>query len=111
MEISGKLQLAAYSEDPTRNNSKLVVMGNAEFIDDTSIQEPFVIIPVYLYMSTISWMYSSDIDMGIPSREKTYDYMNLKSESDANMVIILFVGAPIVIAGAGILIWLKRRHS
>lgn len=110
-EISGILELAAYSEDPTRNNSKLVVMGNAEFIDDTSIQQPYVIIPTYLYLGTITWMYNSDIDMGIPSRERTYDYINLKSESDANMMIVLFAAAPIIVTAAGTLIWLKRRNS
>lgn len=110
-ELSGVLELAAYSEDPTRNYSKLVVMGNAEFIDDDNLQESYVIVPVYLYLTTISWMYDSDLDMGIPSRERTYDAMNLTSESDANMVLTLFIIAPIVVAGSGTLIWLKRRHS
>ncbi|MGN0621168.1 MAG: Gldg family protein [Porcipelethomonas sp.] len=111
MENSGILYLAAYSEDPTRNNSKLVVMGNAEFIDDENLPENYVIIPVYLYTSTITWMYNSDIDMGIPSRERTYDYMNLESESDANMILVLFIAAPVVVAASGTLIWLKRRHA
>lgn len=69
---SGELCLAAYplclaacSQDKSRNNSKLVVIGNAEFIDDTHVSENYTAIPVMLYLSTISWMYDSNADMGI----------------------------------------------
>lgn len=110
-DISGVLDLAAYSEDPTRNNSKLVVMGNAEFIDDENLQEDYVIVPVYLYLSTITWMYNSDVNMGIGAKEKTYDYMTLKSEKEANSVLRVLCAAPIVVAAAGVLIWVRRRHS
>ena len=68
-DISGILYLAAYSEDPTRNNSKMVVMGNAEFIDDEHLQEDYAIVPVYLYLSTITWMYNlSLIHISEPTR-------------------------------------------
>ncbi len=103
--------LSAYSEDPTRNNSKLVVMGNAEFIDDEHLEEGLTIVPLNLYLSTISWMSDSNIDMNIPSREKTYDYMTLESKDDTNIIIGIIVAAPIVVALAGVLIWLKRRNS
>lgn len=110
-DISGILYLAAYSEDPSRNGSKMVVMGNAEFIDDEHLQEDYVIVPVYLYLSTITWMYNSDADMDIPSREKTYDYMTMKSEKEANSIIIILFAAPVVVAAAGLGIWIKRRNS
>lgn len=103
--------LAAYSEDPIRNNSKLVVMGNAEFIDDEHLEEGYTIVPLNLYLSTISWMSDSNIDMNIPTREKTYDYMTLESKEDTNFVLAIMVIAPIVVALAGVIIWLKRRHS
>lgn len=110
-DISGILYLAAYSEDPTRNNSKMVVMGNAEFIDDEHLQEDYAIVPVYLYLSTITWMYNSDVNMGIPAREKTYDYMTLESESDTNVILVILCASPIVVAAAGVIIWIKRRNS
>lgn len=110
-DISGILYLAAYSEDPTRNNSKMVVMGNAEFIDDEHLQEDYAIVPVYLYLSTITWMYNSDVNMGIPAREKTYDYMTLESESDTNVILVILCASHIVVAAAGVIIWIKRRNS
>lgn len=111
MNLSDSLWLSAYSEDPTRNNSKLVVMGNAEFIDDEHLADGYTLVPLYLYLSTISWMSNSDINMGIPTREKTADYMTLVSEADTNIMIGVVVAAPIIVAAAGVLIWLKRRHS
>ncbi len=109
--MNAPFYLSAYSEDPTRNNSKLVVMGNAEFIDDEHLSEAVTIVPLYLYLETISWMADSNIDMDIPVREKTYDYMVLETKDDTNMVLIIIVAAPIIVALSGVIIWFKRRHS
>lgn len=105
------LWVAAYSENPERNYSKLVVMGNAEFIDDEHLSVPYTVTPFLLYNSTISWMANSDVDMGIPSREQSQDYMIIKSQEDTNLLIVILCAAPIVVASAGIFIWLKRRNS
>jgi hypothetical protein len=110
-EMIAPFYLAGYSEDPTRNNSKLVVMGNAEFIDDEHLESGYTIVPLNLYLTTISWMADSNIDMNIPSRERTYDYMTLETKDDTNVVLGLMVAAPIVVALAGVLVWLKRRNS
>ncbi|MGN0612777.1 MAG: Gldg family protein [Porcipelethomonas sp.] len=103
--------LSAYSEDPTRNDSKLVVMGNAEFMDDETLANGYTIVPLNLYIKTILWMSNSEIDMNIPGKENTYDYMTLESESDTNMILTIVIAAPVVVAAAGVLIWLKRRNS
>lgn len=111
MNLSDSLWLSAYSEDPTRNNSKLVVMGNAEFIDDENLSNGYTVIPLYLYLSTISWMSNSDINMGIAARETTMDKMVLESEEDTNVTLIILWAAPVIVAAAGVLVWLKRRNS
>lgn len=64
-KLSGILCLAALSQDKSRNNSKVVFMGNAEFINDEHVMEGYTMIPVMLYLSTVSWMRSSELDMGI----------------------------------------------
>lgn len=110
-EIAGLLYLAAYSQDRSRNDSKLVVMGNAEFIDNENLQNDFVVVPVLLYLSTITWMYDSDIDMNISAKSDKNDYMTLKSKEDSNAMIIILNAAPIIVAVSGIFIWLKRRHA
>lgn len=103
--------LSAYSEDPTRNDSKLFVMGNAEFIDDDHTSEGYTIVPLNLFLKSISWMADSNIDMEIPERYKTADYMTLKTKDDTNFVLLLLWAAPAVIALSGVAVWLVRRHS
>lgn len=110
-EISGLLYLGAYSEDMTRNNSKLVVMGNAEFMDDENVQDDYVIIPTMLYSRTITWMYNTDVDMQIPAKTQKNDYMTLKSQEDTTVMMILLNAAPVIVAASGIFIWLKRKNA
>lgn len=107
------LDLAMYAMSPARNDAKVLVMGNAEFIDDVDLQDDFTIIPVNLMLSTISWMYDSnlDLDMGIATKEKDYDYMRLNSESAAVGTVVLFIVVPLFVGLIGLGVWLKRRYS
>ena len=86
-------------------------MPNAEFIDDSAEVEAYATVPFMLYINTIDWMAGSDIDMGIPEKIQTLDYMTLETESDTNFMIGIIVSAPVIVALAGIIIWLKRRNS
>ncbi len=113
-DITGQvLDLAMYSKSIERNQAKLIAFGNAEFIDDTNLQEDYMIIPVYLFLSTITWMYDSDLDLdlGIADKEKDYDYMTMNSEVEANTTLIIFMSVPFVVAAIGAVVWLKRRYS
>lgn len=107
------LDLAMYSMSPARNDAKILVFGNAEFIDDKNVQEDYMIIPVYLMLSTITWMYDSDldIDMGIADKAKDYDYMTMNSEVEANTTAAVFTIVPFVVALIGAGVWLGRRYS
>ena len=113
-EISGSpLDLAMYSKSTSRNDAKMLVMGNAEFIDDVNVSQDYMIIPVYLMLSAMSWMHDSDLllDMGIADKERDYDSMNINSETSAKTTMILFIAVPAVIGLAGAGVWLKRRYS
>ena len=107
------LDLAMYSTSSFRNDAKLMVMGNAEFIDDTNVSQDYMIIPVYLMLSTMSWMYDSDLDldMGIADKAKDYDSMNINSETAAKATMITFIAVPAAVGMAGLVVWLKRRYS
>ncbi|MBR0485204.1 MAG: GldG family protein [Oscillospiraceae bacterium] len=113
-EITGyPLDLAMYSTSTLRNGAKVLAMGNAEFIDDVNVSQDYMIIPVYLMLSSMSWMHDSDLvlDMGIADKERDYDSMNINSESAANTTMIIFIAVPIVIGLIGAGVWLKRRYS
>lgn len=97
--------------DPTRNDSKIVVFGDGSFMSDDYVSSEYLAVPTFLFLSTITWMYNSDIDMSIADKEKTYDYMLLNSESEANSILYLFGAAPLVVALIGIAVWARRRNS
>ena len=104
--------LAADSTSIARNDSKMVVFGNAEFIDDEHVSDDTVIVPVYLFLSTISWMYDSDIDMEISTKSTTNDYISLQElRFGAKGLMVVLTVIPVAIMAAGIGIWIKRRNS
>lgn len=107
------LDLAMYSTDKQRSDAKIMVMGNAEFLDDENIYQAYMTIPVNLQLSVFSWMYDSDqaLDFGIAGKERTFDEMNIASASDANVVNVIFIAVPIVVGLIGGAVWLRRRYS
>ena len=102
-----------YSVSSSRNNAKVFAIGNAEFIDDVNVQQDYMIIPVYLMLSNMTWMYDSDLllDMGISDKERNYDSMLINSESAADATMIIFIVVPVLVGLVGAGVWLKRRYS
>ena len=102
-----------YATSSLRNDAKIMVMGNAEFIDDTNVSQDYMIVPVNMMLSVISWMYDSDLafDMGIADKERTYDSMLINSETAANTTNITFIVVPVAVGLIGLGVWLKRRYS
>ncbi len=105
------LTLAMYSEDTMRKNAKMAVFGSAEFITDDAMATDYYINPVNLFLSTITWMYNSDVDMEIDNKNKTYDSLKVNSEEAATGYIALFVAVPCMVALVGVIIWLRRKDA
>jgi len=105
------LTLSMYSIDSLRNYSKMVVFGSAEIITDEGVASAFYINPLNLFLTTITWMYDSDIDMNIENKAKTYDSLNINSSEEASGMIALFIALPVLVAAAGIVVWLRRKDA
>ena len=107
------LDLAMFSTDSGRMNSKIMVMGNGEFMDDENIYQSYNVISVNLQLSVFSWMYDSDkaFDFGIGGKERTFDEMIIDSASTAKVISVVFIAVPIVIGLIGGAVWLRRRYS
>jgi len=105
------LILAAYSANPTRSDSKLLVFGNSEFISDEIFEQEYTVTTVSVFLSSLAWMYDSSVDMGIAQRSYELDYMVIDSQSTANVVLIIMLCIPVIIIAIGIVIWLKRRNA
>ncbi len=109
--VGQEMYLAMYSEDSLRKYAKMAVFGSAEFITDEAMATDYYINPVDLFLSTITWMYNSDVDMEIDNKAKTYDALKVNSEEAATGYIALFVAVPCVIALVGVIIWLRRKDA
>lgn len=107
------LELAMYSTDTDRADSKVMVIGTAEFIDDENYDQAYSIVPVNLQLSVFSWMYDSELalDFGIGGKERTFDEMSIESASKATLTNIIFIAVPVVVGLIGGAVWLKRRYT
>lgn len=103
--------LAMYAEDSQRYDSKIAVFGSADIIKDEGTSNAYFIMPLNLFLSTITWMYNSDVDMNIASKERTFDSLNINSSAEASTLIAVFVGYPVLIAAAGVFVWLRRKNA
>lgn len=110
--VTGRaLPLAMYAADSQREDSKLVVFGSADIISDAGVSNAYFINPLQLFLTTITWMYDSDVDMNIAHKERTYDSLDVNSSAQASGLIALFVGFPAAVALAGVIVWLRRKDA
>lgn len=105
------LYLAAYAQDASRNDAKVLVWGNAEFADDEMYQQGYTITPISAFISSVAWLYDNSSDMEIGEKGLTLDYMQIDSQSKANGILAVIILVPVVVAGIGVLIWLRRKNA
>lgn len=103
--------LSMYSVDSLRNYSKLIVFGSADIITDAGTANAYFINPLQLFLTSITWMYDSDVDMNIADKARTFDSLDVNSASEASALIAIFVGFPVLVAAAGLIIWLRRKDA
>ena len=94
-----------------RSNSKLIVFGSGDIITDEGTAQAYFINPLNLFLTSVTWMYNSDVDMNIADKERTYDSLDINSASAAKGLMALFVGFPLLVALAGVVIWLRRKDA
>ncbi len=112
----GVLYLAAKAEDSARNGSKLFVSGSFEFIEDESILEIMdktgtASLAPYLFLSTISWMDKVNSDSLFPTRVSATDYITIPDRKTGNIILVLMIALPVLIAGSGVIVWARRRNA
>ena len=111
-KIEGKeLVLSMYSKDSLRSDSKMAVFGSADIIRDSMVSNAYFIMPLQLFLSTVTWMYNSDIDMHIENKARTYDTISISSDADAKTLMAIFAAFPLLIAAAGAFVWWRRKDG
>lgn len=108
-EKTQKPVVMGYYSYNKQTGAKLIVVGCDEPIDDE------LTIPTYgtrrLIMFSNTWLYDSNIDLGIQNKFNSYDTMTFKDGKDASRAIQMFFIVPAVFALLGLCVWLKRRYA
>lgn len=105
------LYLAAYAQDTSRNDAKILVWGNAEFADDEMYEAGYTVTSLSAFISSVAWLHNSSIDMGIGERALTLDYMQIDTKATANKILVVIILIPIIVAGIGVVVWIRRKNA
>ncbi|MBQ8960111.1 MAG: Gldg family protein [Ruminococcus sp.] len=93
-----------------QTGAKLILIGSDDFINVDS----FFITTYGTRMLTLfsnTWLYNSDVDMGIGIKTNSYDRMTFSSGEEASGVMRIFTVIPALLLVAGVAVWLKRRYA
>lgn len=108
-EKTNKPLVMGYYSYNKQTGAKLIVVGCDEAIDDT------LHVPLFgtrrLIMFSNTWLYSTDVDLGIENKFNSYDTMTFADGNEASRTIKMFFIIPIVFAVIGLGVWLKRRYA
>ncbi len=108
-EKSNQPLIMGYYSYNKQTGAKLIVLGCDEPIDDNLHVSSFGTRRLVQFSNT--WLYSSDIDLGIQNKFNSYDTMIFADGNAASRTIRMFFLVPAVFAVLGLLVWLKRRYA
>lgn len=102
------LSMGYYSYNK-QTGAKLIVIGCDEPIDNSLNLKTFGTRRLAIFSNT--WLYSSDVDLGIENKFNSYDTMTFADGKEASRTIKLFFVVPVIVALFGLCVWLKRRNA
>lgn len=89
---------------------KMILMGTTDILGTENLN--FMISGTqYLAIFSNTWLYDTDVEMGIGNKSNSYDTMHFADAEEAESVLRIFVIIPIVVAIIGVGVWLKRRYA
>ena len=109
-KLSGiQLDYGYYALDRV-TGAKLIVTGSTDIIDKDAIAPSLSATQMLLTFSN-TWLYDSDISMGIGNKLNAYDSMTFEDAGHAKKVLASIIIIPLALAAAGVIVWLRRRHA
>ena len=89
---------------------KMILMGTTDILGTENLN--FMISGTqYLAIFSNTWLYDTDIEMGIGNKSNSYDTMHFEDAKEAESVLRIFVIIPVIVAIIGVAVWLKRRYA
>jgi ABC-2 type transport system permease protein len=111
--IPGPLNTAVAVENKGNADiSKIIVMGNAEFISDSAAQTYGSVYNygVALFLQSVSWLTDKKDDIIAPTKSYDANKITVTGMQSTALGVVVIIILPLVILSTGVLVYLRRRH-
>ena len=109
-DLTGEPLVFGYYSYNKQTGAKLYLIGSDDAISNDRLTYATTGTRMLTLFSN-TWLYNSDIDMGIGAKSNSYDTLKFEDAKDASRAIKLFFILPAVFLAAGLAVWLKRRYA
>lgn len=112
-EIPGPLDVAVAAEHQGWSKvSKIVVMGNSAFLEDSASSNfgPYFSNNLIFFLESVMWMRDAKDDVIIAPKQYSREWIDITAEQANYMGIIVAIILPLIILGLGTFVYLRRRH-
>ncbi len=106
---AGPFLLGALSEYSGTKSSKVALIGNSTFVTDSWISSAGENGKRYV-VSILNWMEDKTNAVYIPSTSLAQATINMTEQSKFIAFIMLTAILPLLIIGAGVFVWMRRKH-
>jgi ABC-2 type transport system permease protein len=109
-DIQGPLNVAVAAENKGNTKvSKAVVVGNAFFATDEG-RDPVGTGEKFI-LNALNWLENKETNIFIPVKKYSVPRIATPSQQTLTLLFIgLIIVVPLIIIGAGVFVWLRRRH-
>jgi hypothetical protein len=112
-EAAGPLDIAVAVENKGgMKASKIVVIGNGSFINDSAVQRygQFYNLNSRMFLYSLRWMFGEQDTLTIEPKVHRIPSLTI-TQSQTNIIgLFLVIALPLMIMGAGFVMYVKRRH-
>ncbi|MBP1591754.1 MAG: GldG family protein [Oscillospiraceae bacterium] len=111
----GQYLIALNASDSARNGSKLFLSGSYDFLRDdfnTEVAEAgAATLGPYLFLSAVSWMDKINSSDAFPTRVSATDYITIPDKKTGNIILVIMIALPVLIAASGVIVWARRHNA
>lgn len=93
-----------------QTGAKLIAVGSDDIIQNEAVS-PNTVASRTLVLFSNTWLFNSDISMGIGNKSNSYDLMHFDSAEAATSAMNRNFIFPAILALCGLAVWLKRRYA
>lgn len=112
-DLKGPLDIAVAVENKGgTKTSKLLVMGNASFLSDSSADKfgNYYMNSLAFFVQSMNWMIGQKDEIVVPTKNYETNTINITQLQSNIMGGLLVIVLPLLILGVGLMVYLRRRH-